>query len=296
MTILTAGTGIYEASHHPRFQESCRPAVVAGGPIVAVAPGFQAYPGDSAVTALLQIDGLCKTYAGNPEPALRDARLHIRRGEFFGLLGPNGAGKTTLISLVCGMLRPDRGSIRLDGHDPASDRDKMKSLIGLVPQEIALYPTLTARENLLFFGSMHGLRGLDLRERVDSWLERLGLMAAANRAVGCFSGGMKRRCNLIAGLLHEPALVILDEPTAGVDPQSRLLIYENLARLHREGMTLLYTTHYIKEAEELCSRVAIIDNGATIAEDAPCGLIQAHAGARGLEDVFIQLTGRDLRD
>jgi ABC-2 type transport system ATP-binding protein len=248
------------------------------------------------VSAFLQVDGLCKTYAGNSEPALKGARLHVQRGEFFGLLGPNGAGKTTLISLLCGLLTPDSGSIRLDGHDPAADRDQMKSLFGLVPQEIALYPTLTARENLLFFGSMHGLRGSVLRTRVDTWLERLGLTVAAKRAVGRFSGGMKRRCNLIAGLLHEPSLVILDEPTAGVDPQSRLLIYENLARLNREGMTLLYTTHYIKEAEELCSRVAIIDNGATICEGSPSELIQAQLGARGLEDVFIKLTGRELRD
>lgn len=294
--MLGPGKGIHESRHYSRFWQPCRGAFVPDGSVFAVFPGFQFPSSFSAVNPLLQIDGLCKTYAGNSEPALKDARLHIQRGEFFGLLGPNGAGKTTLISLVCGMLHPDRGSIRLDGHDPVDARHKMKSLIGLVPQEIALYPTLTARENLLFFGRMHGLRGSDLRDRVDSWLERLGLMPAANRAVGRFSGGMMRRCNLIAGLLHEPALVILDEPTAGVDPQSRLMIYENLARLNREGMTLLYTTHYIKEAEELCSRVAIIDSGATIAEDAPCMLIQAHPGARGLEDVFIKLTGRELRD
>ena len=263
-------------------------------------PRFCLHPSQArhppTVNAFLQIDGLSKTYAGSLEPALKSARLHIQRGEFFGLLGPNGAGKTTLISLVCGLLKPGGGTIRLDGHDPSADRDKMKSLIGLVPQEIALYPSLTARENLLFFGSMHGLHGRDLRNRVDTWLERLGLASAARRAVGRFSGGMKRRCNLIAGVLHEPALVILDEPTAGVDPQSRLLIYENLARLNREGMTLLYTTHYIKEVEELCSRVAILDNGATIAEGSPRELIQAHSGARGLEDVFIKLTGRELRD
>lgn len=294
--MLAPEKGFHESSHHPRIQSPFRRAAAPGGRVAAVVPDFQILLQLPAVNVLLQIDGLCKTYAGNPEPALKDARLHVQRGEFFGLLGPNGAGKTTLISLVCGLLHPDRGTIRLDGHAPAADRDRLKSLIGLVPQEFALYPTLTARENLLFFGSMHGLRGRDLRDRVDAWLERLGLTAAATRAVGRFSGGMKRRCNLIAGLLHEPALVILDEPTAGVDPQSRLLIYENLSRLNREGMTLLYTTHYIKEAEELCSRVAIIDNGATIAEGPPCELIQAHAGARGLEDVFIKLTGRELRD
>jgi ABC-2 type transport system ATP-binding protein len=248
------------------------------------------------VDAFLQIDGLCKTYAGSAKPALDHVRLHIQRGEFFGLLGPNGSGKTTLISLLCGLLDPDAGSIRLDGHDPQSARNQIKALCGLVPQDIALYPTLTARENLLFFGRMHGLRGTVLSQRVDAWLDRLGLTSAANRAVGRFSGGMKRRCNLIAGLLHEPALVILDEPTVGIDPQSRLLIYENLTRLNREGMTLLYTTHYLKEAEDLCSRVAIIDNGTTIAEDSPAALTAAHPGARGLEDVYLQLTGRDLRD
>ena len=294
--MLAPESGFHESSHHPRIQVQFPRATAAGGSAVAIVLDDLLFAKLPAVNALLQIDGLCKTYAGNPEPALQNARLHVQRGEFFGLLGPNGAGKTTLISLVCGLLHSDGGTIRLDGHDPAADRDRMKSLIGLVPQEIALYPTLTARENLLFFGSMHGLRGRDLRDRVDSWLERLGLASAAKRAVGRFSGGMKRRCNLIAGLLHEPTLVILDEPTAGVDPQSRLLIYENLARLNREGMTLLYTTHYLKEAEELCSRVAIIDNGATIAEGSPCELIQAHSGARGLEDVFIKLTGRELRD
>ena len=248
------------------------------------------------MNALLEISELSKTYAGNLEPTLRQIHLSIQRGEFFGLLGPNGAGKTTLISLICGILRADAGKISLDGRDPHNDRSSFASLIGLVPQEIALYPTLSARENLMFFGSMHGIESRILREKVDTWLERLGLTAAADRAVGKFSGGMKRRCNLIAGLLHEPALVILDEPTAGVDPQSRLMIYDNLRRLHQQGMTILYTTHYIKEVEELCSRIAIIDGGTTILEGIPQQLIHDHPGARDLEDVFIQHTGRDLRD
>jgi ABC-2 type transport system ATP-binding protein len=247
-------------------------------------------------TVLLQLDGLCKTYPGAFDPAVDHTCLQIRRGEFFGLLGPNGAGKTTLISLICGLLEPDGGGIRIDGIDPLRHRDAIKSRCGLVPQDIALYPTLTARENLRLFGRLHGLRGPLLRQRVDDWLERLGLTAAANRAVRHFSGGMKRRCNLIAGLLHEPALVILDEPTAGVDPQSRLLIADNLARLNRAGMTLLYTTHHLQEAEEWCSRVAIIDAGRIITEGEPAALIAEHPSARGLEDVFIKLTGRELRD
>ena len=237
-----------------------------------------------------------KTYAGSLEMTLKDLCLKIPKGELFGLLGPNGAGKTTLISIICGILRADAGRILLDGYQPMIDRAHFSSLIGLVPQEIALYPTLTARENLLFFGGMHGIEKRELKQRVDHWLERLGLEAAADRQVGKFSGGMKRRCNLIAGLLHEPALVILDEPTTGVDPQSRLLIYENLKRLHAEGMTLLYTTHYIREVEELCSRVAIIDAGTIIMEDEPGKMIASHAGAKDLEDVFIQRTGRNLRD
>ena len=244
----------------------------------------------------IQIDGLCKSYPGNPALILDHTCLNVRRGEFFGLLGPNGAGKTTLISILCGLLERDGGAILLDGIDPATNPEAIKSLFGLVPQDIALYPTLTARENLLFFGRLHGLRGKVLRQRVDAWLERLGLTSAADRSICKFSGGMKRRCNLIAGILHEPPLIILDEPTVGVDPQSRLLIFENLIRLNREGTTMLYTTHYLKEVEELCSRIAIIDAGITIAEGIPAELTAAHPGARGLEDVFIERTGRALRD
>ena len=241
--------------------------------------------------AVLEIKELNKRYPGAEEVALKGVSLSVRRGEFFGLLGPNGAGKTTLINLVCNLLTPSSGAVRLQGSSTSS----RARWLGLVPQDLALYPTLTARENLFFFGRMQGL-GPDLRTRVEAWLQRVGLAPYAHRRVTTFSGGMKRRLNLIVGLLHEPALLILDEPTVGIDPQSRLLIHENLLRLNREGVTILYTTHYLQEAETLCSRLAVMDSGRVIAKGTPVALVQDHPGCSSLEDVFIRLTGRHLRD
>jgi ABC-2 type transport system ATP-binding protein len=239
----------------------------------------------------LEIKDLHKQYPGTAEAALKGVSLRVQRGEFFGLLGPNGAGKTTLINIVCGLLAPSSGEAQLQGNNMSNGARRL----GLVPQDLALYPTLTARENLLFFGRMQGLRR-DLKRRADAWLEHVGLTPYAHRRVSTFSGGMKRRLNLIVGLLHEPALLVLDEPTVGIDPQSRLLIHENLSRLNREGVTILYTTHYLQEAETLCSRLAVMDSGRVIAEGAPAALVQDHTGCSSLEDVFIQLTGRHLRD
>jgi ABC-2 type transport system ATP-binding protein len=249
------------------------------------------------IPSLLAVEGLVKTYPGSDEPALKGVSLSVAPGEFFGLLGPNGAGKTTLIGLLCGLLKADAGRTLVQGRDTARDLASVKAKLGVVPQDIALYPSLSARENLRFFGGLQGLSGTKLEGRIQVWLERLGLAGAADRPVGQYSGGMKRRANLIAGLLHGPSLLVLDEPTAGVDPQSRLLIYENLSRLNKDGVTLLYTTHYLKEAEELCSRVAILDRGLLIAQGSPAELAAAHPGAApGLEGVFIRLTGRELRD
>jgi ABC-2 type transport system ATP-binding protein len=240
---------------------------------------------------VLEIEDLHKRYPGAEEDALRGVSLSVHRGEFFGLLGPNGAGKTTLINVVCNLLVPGSGEVRLQGRR-ASDRTR---LLGLVPQDLALYPSLTARENLFFFGRMLGL-GRELRARTEAWLERVGLAPYSHRRVATFSGGMKRRLNLIVGLLHEPALLVLDEPTVGIDPQSRLLIHENLLRLNHEGVTVLYTTHYLQEAETLCSRLAVMDSGRIIAEGTPVALVKDHPGCSSLEDVFIRLTGRHLRD
>ncbi|MGN6607576.1 MAG: ATP-binding cassette domain-containing protein [Jatrophihabitans sp.] len=187
----------------------------------------------------------------------------IAAGETYGLLGPNGAGKTTIIRLVCGLLRLHGGSIEL--HDRPLDR-AARVHIGYVPQEIALYPELSARENLRFFGSLYHLRGRELAGRVDEVLELIGLRDRADERVDDFSGGMKRRLNIGGGLVHRPDLLVLDEPTVGVDPQSRHAILDDIRTLSRQGLAILYTTHYMEEAERLCDRIGIIDRGRLVAE------------------------------
>ncbi len=210
--------------------------------------------------------------------AVRGVDLHITRGEIFGLLGPNGAGKTTLIALLTGLIEPDAGEIHLDGERLTLTSTALKARIGLVPQELALYPTLSARENLNFFGRIYGLRGRDLRRRVDAVLEIVGLRERAGDPIATYSGGMKRRINIAAGLLHDPDVLFLDEPTVGVDPQSRNAIFEAVEALNRDGLTILYTTHYMEEAQRLCHRVAIMDDGRIIALDTPQALIQQVGG------------------
>ena len=244
----------------------------------------------------IEIRGLVKRYRGASEPALKGLTLGIGRGELFGLLGPNGAGKTTLISILCGMLPPSAGKAFIHGVEVSRRSAGAGKTIGWVPQEVALYPSLTARENLLFFGSMHGLGGAGLDRRVSLWLERIGLDAFADRRLSTFSGGMKRRVNLAAGALHEPDVLVLDEPTVGIDPQSRNLIFETLGQLNRSGVTMLYTTHYLSEAEQLCARVAIMDRGALLAEGSPKALIQGRPDCKSLEDVFFAMTGKEIRE
>lgn len=198
----------------------------------------------------------------------------LGKGEIFGLLGPNGAGKTTTLSMISGLIPPDSGLITIAGLDLGKQIDRAKMKMGLVPQELALYPTLSARENLTFFGQIYGLKGKLLKTRVELALEMVGLSERANEAVRKFSGGMKRRVNIAAGLLHEPELLFLDEPTVGVDPQSRNAIFESIEALNRAGMTIIYTTHYMEEAQRLCQRVAIMDHGQIIALDTPAALLQ----------------------
>ncbi len=242
---------------------------------------------------IVQVHDLTKKYGDNP--AVNGISFAIREGEIFGLLGPNGAGKTTTISMLSTLLAPTAGSIAVGGHDSLRDAARVKQIVGVVPQDLALYPTLSARDNLEFFGRIYGLRGRDLNARVETVLDIVGLRERGNDAVDTFSGGMKRRVNLAAGLLHKPKILFLDEPTVGVDPQSRNHIFENVERLNREGMTILYTTHYMEEAERLCHRVGIIDHGNIIALDSPKALIESlHGGmihlgvAEGKMDALVE--------
>jgi len=244
--------------------------------------------------SLLRAESLAKTYRGAGVPAVAGIDLSIARGEFFGLLGPNGAGKTTTLSMLCGLVAPTAGRVQVDGRDlsdPAARR-----MLGLVPQDIALYGTLTVRENLRYFGRMHGLRGPHLEARVDACLAMVALAETADRRVGELSGGMKRRANLAAGVVHEPSILLLDEPTVGVDAQSRNAIFDTLSVLAAAGLTIVYTTHYMEEAERLCRRVAVMDHGKMLVEGPPDALIAGHPGCETLEDLFLALTGRALRD
>ncbi len=215
---------------------------------------------------ILEVENLSKQFGSHI--AVDGVSFAVERGEVFGLLGPNGAGKTTTISMLTGVLEPSGGTARIGGHDIRSDPAGAKRLNGLVPQDLALYPTLSARANLNFFGQIYGLRGRALRERVDDVLRIVSLAERADEAIETYSGGMKRRINIAAGLVHQPELLFLDEPTVGVDPQSRAAIFESVQELNRtRGMTIIYTTHYMEEVELLCNRAAIMDQGKIIALD-----------------------------
>ena len=197
--------------------------------------------------------------------AVQGIDFTVQAGEIFSLLGPNGAGKTTTISMISCLLRPNEGDVLVMGHSVRKDPQAVKACLGVVPQEIALYEDLSARENLSFWGKMYGLRGEQLRQRVDEVLEVIGLADRQKGAVGKFSGGMKRRLNIGIALLHKPQLIIMDEPTVGIDPQSRRSILDSVLQLNREGSTVLYTTHYMEEAQELSDHIAIMDHGKLIA-------------------------------
>lgn len=222
-------------------------------------------------------------------------------GQVFGLLGPNGAGKTTTIGCISGLLTPTAGRVSVMGNDVVRDAIAARQALGVVPQELALYLDLSAADNLAYWGAAYELRRAELRTRVNDVLEQVGLADRARDKVGTFSGGMKRRLNLAAGLLHDPDILLLDEPTVGVDPQSRNAIFDNLEQLKRRGKALLYTTHYMEEAERLADRIVVIDHGRVIADDTVGGMrgrVPALAGgaAANLEQVFLALTGRSLRD
>jgi ABC-2 type transport system ATP-binding protein len=223
------------------------------------------------VVDVLGASGLVRRFG--ERVAVDDVGFCIAEGQTYGLLGPNGAGKTTTISMVCGLLAPDAGEVRVKGDRMATDRCPAKAHLGLVPQEVALYPDLTGRENLELFGRLQGMSRERLRSRVGEVLELIGLTDRADERVERYSGGMQRRANIGAALLHEPELLILDEPTVGVDPQSRNAILTGIAELQSSGMAVLYTTHYMEEAERLCDRIGIMDEGRLVAEGTTAELV-----------------------
>ena len=248
---------------------------------------------------MLEIRNLRKTFGDLV--AVDDVSFSIEPGQILGLLGPNGAGKTTTVSMISGLLTPDRGEVRIGGRPLAGDTDPAKRKIGLVPQDLALYDELTARDNLRFFGALYTLTGEALERAIAAAVGLVGLSDRVRDRVKTFSGGMKRRLNLAAGLLHDPDILLLDEPTVGVDPQSRNAIFENLEELKRRGKALLYTTHYMEEVERLADRVVVIDRGTVVVNDTLAGLYARVPAAAGggrvsLESVFLTLTGRSLRD
>lgn len=246
--------------------------------------------------AIVDIQELSKKYKGAENYSVNPLSLKIEKGEIFGLLGPNGAGKTTLISMLCGLLEPTSGTFSIDGKTYRKDGKSLKKIIGVVPQEYALYPTLSASENLEYFGSMYGIKGKALKQKIGANLERLGLSKFASKRIDTYSGGMKRRINLIAGIMHEPKVLFLDEPTVGVDVHSKNVIIEYLKEINRNGTTIIYTSHHMTEAQDFCTRIAIVDRGRIYAQGTPSDLIASTQNARNLEDVFLALTGKELRD
>jgi ABC-2 type transport system ATP-binding protein len=213
---------------------------------------------------IISVSRLSKNYDG--VQALKGVSFDIKKGEVFGLLGPNGAGKTTTISIMSTILEPSEGTVRIADIDLEKDPSRCKRLIGVVPQEIALYNELSAYENLLFWGSLYDIPVKELKSRIDRTLQLFGLFERRNDRIKTYSGGMKRRINIASAILHDPEVLFMDEPTVGIDPQSRNLIFEVIEKLHKEGLTIVYTTHYMEEAERLCDRIAIIDNGLIIAQ------------------------------
>ncbi len=246
----------------------------------------------------LAVQHLHKTYNGSLEPTLKGLSFTFPEGKIVGLLGPNGAGKTTTISILCGLVSAGSGSVEVMGlPQDAAHRERIKRVLGVVPQQIALFPQLTAFENLEYFGNLYGLKGPFLKARITALLEQFGLEKAAHKETGKFSGGMKRRTNIIAAILHQPRLLILDEPTAGVDVQSRSMILQFLRDYNRrEAVSILYTSHLLEEAQHLCEEVVIMDEGRQLVQGHPAALIDTLPDCRNLEDVFLHFTGHALRD
>ncbi len=245
---------------------------------------------------VVDIQNLTKIYSGRYEPAVKNLNLQIHKGEFYGLLGPNGAGKTTTISVISSLIKPTSGNVFINGFSLTDNLSKIKQMIGVVSQEIALYDKMTAYENLYYFGRLYSIEKALLKKKIDFLLERLGLLKYKNDKLLSFSGGMKRRVNLLAGLLHNPEILILDEPVVGVDVHSRNVIREFLKEVNADNTTIIYTSHMMEDAEKLCSKLSILDYGEIVEQGSPEELIKKHNDCSSLEDVFLKLTGQNLRD
>jgi len=243
--------------------------------------------------AAIVIDSLTRKF--EDVTAVDGLSLTVEKGELFGLLGPNGAGKTTTINVLSGLLKPTSGSVTVGGYDVEKDPSEVKALIGVCPQDTAVFSYLTGRENVELFGNLHAMSKEELKKKTDELLGKMSLVSDAKRRVGKYSGGMRRRINLIMALVHDPEIAFLDEPTVGMDPQSRRAVWDFIKELKKRNKTVILTTHYMEEAEELCDRVGIIDYGKLIALGAPEQL-KAKFEAKNLEEVFIQLTGRRIRE
>lgn len=246
-------------------------------------------------TSAIHIKDLSFTHPGQKEPLFSNLSLEVAAGLRFGIFGPNGAGKTTLMSLMTGLLPYTHGSIQLAGQEIKNRSNAVKNRLGFVPQDFSFYDELTPVENLQFFGAWSGLHATAIKKRTEELLHVLDLEDVYNKPVEKFSGGMKRRVNLAIGVIHEPSILILDEPTVGVDVQTRHAIIKYLHGLNAAGTTLIYTSHQLNEAEDLCERVALIDEGRIIAYDALPALLSAH-GKDGLEALFLSLTGKKYRN
>jgi ABC-2 type transport system ATP-binding protein len=245
---------------------------------------------------IIYINRLTKIYHGTSKPAVDDVSLNIQEGEVFGLLGPNGAGKSTIINILCGLLSPTSGQVLIHKYILGKNNYRIKELIGVVPQDIALYPSLTAKENLFILGKIYGLRNSHLKDRIHELLAMFGLEQNKDRRISYFSGGMKRRMNLIAGIIHNPKILFLDEPTVGIDVQSKKVILDNLFEINKKGTTIVYTSHLMEEVQKICTRIAFIDEGKIVSEGVPLELISSDPSFRNLEDVYLNLTGKKLRD
>ena len=244
----------------------------------------------------VSVQHLSKKYRDSDAYALKDFSLEISEGEIFGVLGPNGAGKTTFFSILCGLFLPSEGEVNMAGYQLSTELDEIKKNIGVVPQDIALYPTLSGRDNLIYIGRMYRVNEKLLKAKVDELLTFFGFDKNRNQPVKSYSGGMKRKINLMGGILHDPKILLLDEPTVGMDVQTRNMLMTYLKFLNKEKkMTIIYTSHYLEQAEQFCDRIAIIDGGKMLKLGSPKALI-AESKLENLEALFLSLTGKQIRD